>query len=147
MPYRVQRPYIIVNDQRFVGRAAVPQRLPFCDRTSELASTSAGLYNEIAIDRWWKWFLYPRFSCQPEARMGCENHPVQPEIRFLDGRVLIQITHKRSMLGKAFLETLKGDPTLMHEARRQIGREVADNDQLRILEFKPTYQWTIDRAR
>lgn len=71
-----------------------------------------------------------------EGKLGTPGEPI-----------LIQITHKRMMLGKAFLESLKDDPTLMYEARQQIGREVAENDQLRILEFKPTYQWAIDRAR
>jgi hypothetical protein len=60
---------------------------------------------------------------------------------------LIQITHKRMLPGKAFLESLKDDPTLMYETRQQIGRDVAENDQLRILEFKITYQWAVDRAR
>ena len=41
---------------------------------------------------------------------------------------LIQITHKRTMLGKAFLESLVDDPTLMHEVPQQIGREVAESD-------------------
>jgi hypothetical protein len=27
------------------------------------------------------------FHAQPEALMGCERQPVEPEIRFLDGRV------------------------------------------------------------
>lgn len=87
MPYRVQKPYIIVNGQRLVSPTAVPQRLPFCDRCSELAATNASLYTELAPDKWWKWFSYPKFSCQEDAFMGCEKHPVEPEIRFLDGRV------------------------------------------------------------
>jgi hypothetical protein len=52
-----------------------------------LAATNASLYTELVPDKWWKWFSYPKFSCQEEAFMGCENHPVEPEIRFLDGRV------------------------------------------------------------
>jgi hypothetical protein len=87
VPYRVQKPYIIVNGQRLVSPTAVPQRLPFCDRCSELAATNASLYTELAPDKWWKWFSYPKFSCQEDAFMGCEKHPVEPEIRFLDGRV------------------------------------------------------------
>jgi hypothetical protein len=87
MPYRVQKPHIVVDGRRFVSPGAVPQRLPFCDRCSELAASHAGVYTEVALDRWWKWFSYPRFSCQPEALMGCERHPVQAEIRFLDGHV------------------------------------------------------------
>lgn len=87
MPYRVQKPYLIVNGRRMVSPAAVPQRLPFCDRCSELAATHAAVHTEVALDRWWKWLSYPRFSCQPEALMGCEMHPVQSEVRFLDGRV------------------------------------------------------------
>jgi hypothetical protein len=87
VPYRVQKPYIIVNGQRLVSPTAVPQRLPFCDRCSELAATNASLYTELTPDKWWKWFSYPKFSCQEEAFMGCEKHPVEPEIRFLDGRV------------------------------------------------------------
>jgi hypothetical protein len=87
VPYRVQKPYIIVNGQRLVSPTAVAQRLPFCDRCSELAATNASLYTELAPDKWWKWFSYTKFSCQEDAFMGCEKHPVEPEIRFLDGRV------------------------------------------------------------
>jgi hypothetical protein len=87
MPYRVQKPYIIVNGQRLVSPNAVPQRLPSCDSCNELAATAEDVYTELARDKWWKWFSYPRFSCQPESLMGCERHPVRPEIRFLDGRV------------------------------------------------------------
>jgi len=87
MPYRVQKPYIIVNGQKLGSPTAVPQRLPFCDRCSELAATNASLYTELAPDKWWKWFSYPKFSCQEEAFMGCEKHSVEPEIRFLNGRV------------------------------------------------------------
>jgi hypothetical protein len=84
--YRVQKPYIVVNGQRLVSPTAVPQRLPFCDKCDTLAAANACLYSERTLDKWWKWFSYPRFSCQPEALMGCERHPVAPEIRFLDGR-------------------------------------------------------------
>jgi hypothetical protein len=87
MPYRVQKPYIIVNGQKLVSPTAVPQRMPFCDRCNELAATAASVYTELPQDKWWKWFSYPRFSCQPEAFMGCERHPVEPQIRFLDGHV------------------------------------------------------------
>jgi hypothetical protein len=87
VPYRVQNPYIIVNGQKLVSPTAVPQRLPFCDRCGELAATSASLYTELTLDKWWKWFSCPRFSCQPEAFMGCDRHPVESEIRFMDGRV------------------------------------------------------------
>jgi hypothetical protein len=52
-----------------------------------LAATSESLYTELTPDKWWKWFSYPKFSCQEETFMGCKNHPVEPEIRFLDGRV------------------------------------------------------------
>jgi hypothetical protein len=87
VPYRVQKPYIIFNGQKLVSPTAVPQRLPFCDRCGELAVTNASLYTELTPDKWWKWISYPRFSCKPEAFMGCERHPVESEIRFLDGRV------------------------------------------------------------
>jgi hypothetical protein len=87
VPYRVQKPSIIVNGQKLVSPTAVPQRMPFCDSCNELAATNASVYTELVLDKWWKWFSYPRFSCQPEALMGCERHPVEPEIHFLDGRV------------------------------------------------------------
>lgn len=87
MAYRVERPYLIVNGRRHYSPTAVRQRLPFCDRCNTLAATSVGVYTELPQDKWWKWLLYPRFSCQPDALMGCERHPVQSEIRFLDGRV------------------------------------------------------------
>jgi hypothetical protein len=86
MPYRVQKPYVIVNGQRLVSPTAVPQRLPFCDRCNELTATSASLYTELAVDKWWRWLSYPKFACQEEAFMGCDKHPVEPQIRFLDGR-------------------------------------------------------------
>jgi hypothetical protein len=97
MPYRVRKPHIIVNGQKFVSPTAVPQRLPFCDKCNELAATNASLYTELAHDKWWKWFSYPQFSCQEEAFMGCEKHSVEPEIRFLDGRVerFIRLPRKR----------------------------------------------------
>jgi hypothetical protein len=87
VPYRLQKPYIIVNGQKLVSPTAIPQRLPFCDSCNELAATNASVYTELDLGKWWKWFSYPRFSCQPEALMGCERHPIEPEIRFLDGRV------------------------------------------------------------
>ena len=61
--------------------------------------------------------------------------------------ILIQITHKRTVPGNAFVKSLIDDPTMLHEVRQQIGRELAEDDELRILEFKVTYQWVIDRAR
>jgi len=86
MPYRIRKPYIIVNGQRLVSPTAVPQKLPFCDQCDTLAANTASLYTELAPDKWWRWFSSPKFSCQEEAFMGCLNHPVEPEIRFLDGR-------------------------------------------------------------
>lgn len=86
MPYRIRKPYIIVNGQRLVSPTEVPQKLPFCDQCDTLAANTASLYTELAPDKWWRWFSFPEFSCQEEAFMGCLNHPVEPEIRFLDGR-------------------------------------------------------------
>jgi hypothetical protein len=86
MPYRVQKPYIIVNGQRLVSPTAPPQRLPFCDHCDTLAATTASVYRELS-PKWWKWFSCPKFSCEEEGLMGCADHPVEPEIRFLDGRV------------------------------------------------------------
>jgi hypothetical protein len=86
VPYLVRKPYIIVNGQRLCPTAA-PQRLPFCDRCDALAAATANLYTELSPNKWWEWISFPRFSCQEEAFMGCEAHPVEPEIRFLDGRV------------------------------------------------------------
>lgn len=86
VPYRIEKPYIIVNGQRVVSPTATPQRLPFCDRCDILAATSACLYTELP-PKWRQWLSFPRFSSQEEAFMGCKAHPVEPEIRFLDGRV------------------------------------------------------------
>jgi len=86
MPYRIRKPYIIVNGQRLVSPTAVPQKLPFCDQCDTLAANIAPLYTETT-PKWWKWFSFPKFACQEEAFMGCERHQVEPEIRFLDGRV------------------------------------------------------------
>lgn len=87
MPYRFRKPYILVNGQRLVSPTAVPQQLPFCDQCDTLAANTAPLYTELAPDKWWKWFSFPRFSCQEDAFMGCEKHRVEPEIHFLDGRI------------------------------------------------------------
>jgi hypothetical protein len=86
MPYRVEKPYIIVNGQRLVSPTAPPQRLPFCDRCNTLAAMNASVYIELS-PKWWKWFSFPKFACEEEALMGCADHPVEPESRFLDGRV------------------------------------------------------------
>lgn len=39
MPYRIRKPYIIVNGQRLVSPTEVPQKLPFCDQCDTLAPT------------------------------------------------------------------------------------------------------------
>ena len=86
MPYRVQEPYIIVNGQRLTSPTEPPQRLPWCDQCNTLAANLANLYTELS-PKWWEWFSFPKFSCEENAFMGCAAHPVEPEIRFLDGRV------------------------------------------------------------
>ena len=86
MPYRVQKPYIIVNGQRLTSPPEPPQRLPWCDQCNTLAANLANLYTELS-PKWWEWFSFPKFSCEENAFMGCAAHPVEPEIRFLDGRV------------------------------------------------------------
>ena len=48
MPYRVQKPYIILNGQKLVSPTAVQQRMPFCDTCNELAATHASAYAELA---------------------------------------------------------------------------------------------------
>jgi hypothetical protein len=60
---------------------------------------------------------------------------------------LIQITNKRTMVGKDFLDSLMDDPGLNHRVKEQIGREVNETDQLRVLEFKVTHDWMIERAQ
>jgi hypothetical protein len=50
---------------------------------------------------------------------------------------LIQITSKRTLAGKVFLDSLMEDPSLKHRVEEQIGREVTEEDQLRIVEFIP----------
>ena len=45
---------------------------------------------------------------------------------------LVQITHRRAITGKEFLEGLMDDPSLKHRVEEQVGREVDDDDQLRI---------------
>ncbi len=67
--------------------------------------------------------------------------------RGLEETTLIQITNKRMMKGKIFLEGLMEDPSLKHRVEEQIGREVTEEDQLRIVEFKVTYQWAIEKSR
>ena len=87
MPYRVQKPYVIMNGQRLYSPTAVPQSMAVCDRCNELVATTASLYSELPMNKWkfWQWFSYPKFACQEEAFMGCEKHPVAPEIQFLNG--------------------------------------------------------------
>jgi hypothetical protein len=70
-----------------VSPTEAPRRLPFCDRCDTLAASTANLYTELSPNKWWEWFSFPKFSCQEKEFMGCEAHPVEPEIRFLDGRV------------------------------------------------------------
>jgi hypothetical protein len=60
---------------------------------------------------------------------------------------LIQITNKRTKVGKDSLDSLMDDPGLNHRVLEQIGREVTDTDQLRILEFKVTHEWAIKRSQ
>jgi hypothetical protein len=60
--------------------------------------------------------------------------------------LLIQITHKTIMAGKHFLECLVDDPSLKHRVEEQIGRDITESDQLRIIEFKLTSQWAIEQA-
>jgi hypothetical protein len=86
MSYQVRKPYIIVNGQRLFTATEAPQRLPFCDQCDTLAATIAPLHTELALDKWRNWFAFPKFSYQEDAFMGCEKHPVEPKIRFLDGR-------------------------------------------------------------
>jgi hypothetical protein len=64
-----------------------------------------------------------------------------------DEPVLIQITNKRMMTGKAFLQSLLDDPSLKQQVEEQVGREVAEDDQLRIVEFKVTSRWAIEQFR
>jgi hypothetical protein len=83
VPYRIEKPYIILNRQRMIIPTATPQRLPFCDRCDTLAATSACLYTELP-PKWWQWLSFPKFSSQEEAFMGCKAHPVESEIRFMN---------------------------------------------------------------
>ena len=87
MPYRVQKPHVVFKGQKLVSPTVPQQQVPVCDRCNELAASHASVYTELPPGKWWNWFSYPRFSCEPEALMGCERHPVTPEIRFLDERV------------------------------------------------------------
>jgi hypothetical protein len=65
----------------------------------------------------------------------------------VDEPTLIQVTHKRTISGKVFLDSLVDDPTIKHRVEEQVGREVTEADQLRIVEFKLTYAWALERAR
>lgn len=69
----------------------------------------------------------------------------QDKVSGTGGPTLIQITNKSKIAGKAFLAGLKDDPGLKHRVQEQIGREVAEKDQLRIVEFKVVYAWAIER--
>jgi hypothetical protein len=84
VPYRVQKPYVILNGQKVVGPNVEPQRMPFCDRCDELAATTASLYTELAPDKWWKWLSYPRFSEEEEA-WGVKSIPLNQRFSFSMG--------------------------------------------------------------
>jgi hypothetical protein len=60
--------------------------------------------------------------------------------------VLVQITHKRVTTGKDFWVALIDDPSLKHRVEDQVGREVNEDDQLRIVEFKVTHSWALEQA-
>lgn len=97
MPWRIRKPYIIVNGQRLVSPNEPAKRLPWCDQCDTLAANNAPLYTELAPDRWWKWLSFPKFSCEDEAFMGCANHPVEAKVKYLDGRVepFVSLPHTR----------------------------------------------------
>jgi hypothetical protein len=63
-----------------------------------------------------------------------------------DEPTLIQITHKRSMGGAALLDLMMEDPSLKHRVDGQIGRELLDADQVRIVEFKRIHRWALEKA-
>lgn len=86
MPWRIRKPYIIINGQRHTMPNEPPKRLPWCDQCDTLAANSAPLYTEKRPDGWWKWFSFPKFDCEEEAFMGCKDHPVEAKIKYLDGR-------------------------------------------------------------
>jgi len=69
----------------------------------------------------------------------------QDKVGGTGGPILIQVTNKRKIAGKAFLSALEDDPTLKHRVEEQIGREVTEKDQLRIVEFKVVYAWAVER--
>ena len=81
----MERPYIIEKGVRLYSPTQGPQRLPFCDHCNTLAANFAGLYTELP-SKWRKWLAYPKFTYQEEAFMGCLFHPVEDQIKFLDGR-------------------------------------------------------------
>jgi hypothetical protein len=60
--------------------------------------------------------------------------------------MLVQITHRRVTTGKDFWDALIDDPSLKHRMEDQVGREVNEDDQLRIVEFKVTHSWALEQA-
>lgn len=60
--------------------------------------------------------------------------------------MLIQITHKQSVSGRVLLGLMMEDPGLKHRVEEQVGREVLEADQVRIVEFKRTYRWALEQA-
>jgi len=61
--------------------------------------------------------------------------------------ILIQINNKQMITDEDFLDSLVDDPSLNHRVKEQIGREASETDQLRMLEFKVTHDWAIERAQ
>jgi hypothetical protein len=59
---------------------------------------------------------------------------------------LIQITHKRAASGAALFDLMMEDPGLKHRVESQIGRELLDSDQVRIVEFKRIHRWALEQA-
>lgn len=70
MPWRIRKPYIIMNGQRRTMPNEPPKRLPWCDLCDTLAANSAPLYTEKRPDRWWQWFSFSKFDCE-EGLSAC----------------------------------------------------------------------------
>lgn len=59
---------------------------------------------------------------------------------------LIQITHKRAVIGAVLLDLMMEDPGLKHRVESQIGKELLEADQVRIVEFKRIHHGALEQA-
>lgn len=134
---RVKR-FPLVFDAPRIGTIHGEKKLKVTDRTKRMVKAHNEALNTL-------YDVDGRYDFLAEADVIAVEGP-QEEGGRSGEPTLIQITNKQTITGKDFLDSLIDDPTLNHRVKEQIGREVSETDQLRVLEFKVTHDWVIQRA-